>query len=64
MYAKNNTGIMYNGRDQMMYYFTIGAPEILTDSIQTTAWHPPSRILPKYGLNEAIRYFTCRISNT
>jgi two-component system NarL family sensor kinase len=46
------------------YQKAISLLDNLTETIQTTAWHLPSRIMRKYGLNEAIRYFTSKISET
>jgi two-component system NarL family sensor kinase len=43
------------------YQKAISLLDGVTDRIQTTAWHLPSRIMRKYGMNEAIRYFTSKI---
>jgi two-component system, NarL family, sensor kinase len=53
-----------NAHNRTHYQKAISLLENLTDRIQTTAWHLPSRIMRKYGLNEAIRYFTSKISET
>ncbi len=45
------------------YHKAISLLDNVIDRIQTTAWHFPSRILRKYGINEAIKYFTGKISD-
>jgi len=53
-----------NAHARTHYQKAISLLDNLTERIQTTAWHLPSRIMRKYGLNEAIRYFTSKISET
>lgn len=50
-------------QEQLMYNNAIGLLDNVITNIQTTTWHLPSNILRKYGLNEAIRYFTSKISD-
>jgi signal transduction histidine kinase len=44
-----------------LYQKAICLPDGVTDRILTTAWHLPSRIMRKNGMNETIRYFTSKI---